>query len=232
MAIFDASSVESKIGYVFKDKNLLRKCFVHASYGNERCEENNELLEFFGDAIIEFVVTEYLYANAKGDEGALTKKRADMVSKAPLLKSVLELGLDNYLLLGRGLVNDKTHDEKLYSSVYESLVAGIYLDGGIKPVKAFIKRTIIKDFENKQKLLSLQKINADSKSAFQDYVQKKHLGSISYETLCKTGPDHSPSFRVVALLNGKPIAEGKGKSKKLAEADAAKTALKRLQKKG
>ena len=97
MAIFDASSVESKIGYVFKDKNLLRKCFVHSSYGNERCEENNELLEFFGDSIIEFVVTEYLYANAKGDEGALTKKRADMVSKAPLLKAVLDLGLDNYL---------------------------------------------------------------------------------------------------------------------------------------
>ena len=231
MAIFDIDSVESAIGYVFKDKMLLRKCFVHSSYGNEHCEENNEVLEFFGDAILQFVVTEHLFSKASGDEGALTKHRADMVSKTPLLNAVIKLGLDNFVLLGRGLANDKTHDEKLYSSVYEALVAGIYIDGGIKPVKKFIKDTIIADFEQKAKTRAKQQVKVDTKSAFQEYVQKKHLGSISYQTLCKTGPDHSPQFRVVALLNGGALAEGTGKSKKLAEADAANKALKKLEKK-
>ena len=128
MAIFDIDSVESKIGYTFKDKMLLRKCFVHASYGNEHCEENNELLEFFGDSILGFIVTEYLYANANGDEGALTKKRADMVSKAPLLNAVVGLGLDEYVLLGRGLANDKILVEQLKNDL--SWIAPVYVYPG------------------------------------------------------------------------------------------------------
>ena len=96
--IFDLSGCEEKIGYSFADKMLLRNCFTHASYAYEHGEKDNELLEFFGDSIIEFVVTEYLYKNASGDEGKLTKKRAELVSKDPLLSAVKKLGLSPNLL--------------------------------------------------------------------------------------------------------------------------------------
>lgn len=229
--IFDIDGIESKIGYTFKDKMLLRKCFTHSSYAHEHGAEDNELLEFFGDAIIEFIVTEYLYNNASGDEGKLTVKRAGVVSKEPLLRAVNELGLSSFMLLGNGQKTSARTDEKLFSSVYEALVAGIYIDGGMAAAKKFVKDTIIKDFDFKERLIR-QKLNCDSKNEFQEYVQKRKLGSVSYETLAKTGPDHNPEFRVAALLNGASLAEGKGATKRLAEAAAAKVALDRLKKDG
>lgn len=230
MSIFDVTACEEKIGYTFKDKALLRKCFTHSSYANEHKEESNELLEFFGDAIIEFVVTEHLFKNAYGDEGALTEKRKALVSKEPLLKAVNEAGLSEYVLLGNGAVKTAKKDEKLFSSLYEAIVAGIYLDGGIVPAKAFIKRTVINDYENniKSKEKEKKKGGSDAKSKFQEYVQKNKLGSISYETLSKSGPEHLPEFRAAALLNGRRVAEGKGKSKQAAESQAAEKALKNL----
>ncbi len=234
MLIFDIDGVESKIGYRFKDKMLLRQCFTHASYANEHGEGDNELLEFFGDSIMEFIVTEYLYKTANGDEGKLTKKRADIVSKTPLLKSVMKMGLNEYVLLGRGQGKSISHDEKLYSSIYEALVAGIYLDGGLVPVRKFIKNTIIADFERKEDAdkKRVEKPKSDDKNKFQEYVQKNKLGSVGYETLWKKGPDHMPKFRVAALLNGTRIAEGEGNSKKAAESVAALLALKRIIKGG
>ena len=226
--IFDLSGCEEKIGYSFKDKMLLRNCFTHASYAYEHGEKDNELLEFFGDAIIEFVVTEYLYKNAGGDEGKLTKKRAELVSKEPLLRAVRKLGIEEFVLLGRGQEKSKNQDEKLYSSIYEALVAGIYLDGGLIDAKNFIKRTLISDFEQKESASNKPKQINDAKNRFQEFVQKAKLGSISYETLGKIGPDHSPEFRVAVLLNGMRIAEGKGGSKKSAESVAAELALKRI----
>ena len=229
--IFDIDGIESRIGYSFKDKMLLRKCFTHSSYAHEHGEEDNELLEFFGDAIIEFIATEYLYNNSAGDEGKLTVKRAGMVSREPLLKAVNELGLASFMLLGNGQQRSAHSDEKLFSSVYEALVAGIYIDGGLSAAKKFVKDTIIKDFEVIERA-ARKEMKCDSKNEFQEYVQKKKLGSVSYETLAKTGPDHKPEFRVAALLNGAVVAEGKGSTRRLAEADAAKTAVLRLIKDG
>lgn len=231
MSIFDATSCEEIIGYVFKDKMLLRKCFTHSSYANEHRQESNELLEFFGDAIIEFVVTEHLFKNAYGDEGALTDKRKQMVSKEPLLKAINSLGLSDFMLLGKGQKDTAKKDEKLFSSLYEAIVAGIYLDGGIAQAKAFIKRTLIGEFEKSAKLSVKEKpkIGKDGKSELQEFVQKNKLGSVSYETLSKSGPDHLPEFRAAALLNGRRIAEGKGNSKKAAETQAAEKAVKNLQ---
>lgn len=233
MIIFDIDGCEEKIGYHFKDKMLLRKCFTHASYAHEHGEENNELLEFFGDSIMEFVVTEFLYKNSYGDEGKLTNKRAEMVSKTPLLSIVKKMGLTEYVLLGHGQEKSKNQDEKLYSSIYEALVAGIYIDGGMTAVKKFIKDTLIKDFlEKEERLKKASKPNGENKTKFQEYVQKNKLGSIGYETLWKKGPDHMPEFRVAALLNGTRIAEGEGRSKKIAENTAAGLALKRIKKQG
>lgn len=230
--IFDIDGVEERIGYRFKNKMLLRQCFTHASYANEHGEQDNELLEFFGDSIIEFIVTEYLYKNARGNEGDLTKKRAELVSKAPLLLSIKSLGLHEFVLLGRGQGKAKSLDEKLFSSIYEAVVAGIYIDGGIAEAKKFITKTIIADYEKANKNKKEPKIRNDKKSELQEYVQKYKLGSVSYETLWKKGPDHMPEFRVAALLNGTRLAEAVGASKKQAEAKAAESALKKIIKQG
>lgn len=234
--IFDASLCEERIGYTFKDKMLLRQCFTHSSYAHEHGEKDNELLEFFGDSVIQFVVTEYLFKNAYGDEGKLTKKRAEMVSKEPLLKAVYKLKITDLMLMGKGQMETAKPDEKMFSSLYEAVVAGIYIDGGIVPAKKFIKETIIFDFEQSEKKAqskNQKKLQVkDGKSAFQEYVQKLKMGSITYETLSKKGPDHLPEFRVAALLNGKRLAEGKGASKRLAEMQAAEKALDKLKKQG
>jgi ribonuclease-3 len=230
--IFDISGCESKIGYSFKNKILLRTCFTHASYGNEHGERDNELLEFFGDSIMEFVVTEYLYKNSMGNEGKMTQIRAELVSKEPLLRIVKKMGLGEFVLLGNGQGKSANQDEKLYSSIYEALVAGIYLDGGMTAVKKFIKDTLIADYEQRAKSQKKPKTRCVFKVELQEFVQKSKLGSITYLSLSKKGPDHSPEFREAVLLNGKQLAEGKGTSKQLAQNKAAEVALKKIKKQG
>ena len=225
--IFDLSDCQEKLGYKFKDQVLLRKCFTHSSYSYEHGGDNNELLEFFGDSVIQFVVTEFLFKNCKGDEGDLTEKRKNLVSRKPLQKAIERLGLTEYVLLGKGQSKFASQDEKLYSSVYEAIVAGIYLDGGMKSAKAFLNRTLIAYFRTEQKAVKKEKLK-DDKSNLQEYVQKKKLGSLRYETLSKTGPDHDPSFKVSVSLNGTVIGVGVGKSKKVAETQSAKFALEKL----
>ncbi|MBO4594885.1 MAG: ribonuclease III, partial [Clostridia bacterium] len=144
-----------------------------------------------------------------------------------LLKAAKKLELDKFLFLGNGQRKAADADAKLFSSVYEALVAGIYLDGGIKAAKKFVTDTALKEYALSVKKKKSEK-GEDHKSALQEYVQKNKTGSIVYETLSKTGPDHMPEFRVALLLNGKPIAEGKGASKKEAEMKAAEKALKKL----
>ena len=230
--IFDIDGCEEKIGYSFKDKMLLRQCFTHSSYAYEHGVLNNELLEFFGDSIMEFVVTEYLYKHARGDEGKMTKIRAELVSKTPLLNIVKKMGLNEFVLLGNGLEKYLNQDEKLFSSVYEALCAGIYIDGGITAVKKFITNTLIADYELKQAKKPKDKKKCDAKNELQEYAQKNKLGTITYELLWKKGPDHMPEFRVAVLLNGSRLAEGTGQSKKLAQANSAQTALKKIKKQG
>ena len=223
--IFEITEVEEKIGYSFQDKMLLRQCFTHSSYAYEHNTEDNEKLEFFGDAILQFFITEYLYKNCSGNEGVLTRLRASLVSKAPLLKIINNLGLGDYILFGCGLEYSSGKTEKLYSSLYEAICAGIYIDGGIKEAKKFIERTLIKAFKQGEIGETTEKISAEYKTYLQEYVQKKKIGSISYEVLSKTGPDNLPEFRVATLLNGKKIAEGKGRSIKEAEAIGAEKAF-------
>lgn len=231
MIIFDIDGCEKKLGYSFKDKMLLRQCFTHASYANEHGEKDNELLEFFGDSIIEFVVTEYLYKNACGDEGDLTQKRAQLVSKTPLLNIVKKMGLVEFVMLGRGQSKSHNLEEKLYSSIYEAVVCGIYLDGGIVSARKFIRNTLIADYEEKS-IKQKKTFKAEVKSELQEYVQKYKLGTISYETLYKKGPDHAPEFAVAVTLNGKELASAIGHSKQMAGAKAAELALQRIKEQG
>ncbi len=220
--IFDVADVEKKIGYSFKDKMLLRKCFTHSSYAYEHSTEDNEVLEFFGDTVIQFIVTEHLFNNSKAEEGKLTKIRAGIVSQEPLQKVFFSLDLANNVLLGEGQQKSKNKNAKLYSSVYEALVAGIYLDGGMEKAKKFVKRTLI---DRLDKLTDKGECDCLYKGKLQEYVQKKKLGSIAYELLSKRGPEHLPIFKVAVTLNGSVIATGEGRNKKSAEIQGAKNAL-------
>ena len=230
--IFDVAECEQRLGYRFNDKILLRQCFTHASYANENKSKDNERLEFFGDAILGLVVTEYLFKSDMSGEGKLTQ---ELVSKKPLQKVVEELGLSELILLGNGLNMHASHDEKLYSSLYEAVVAGIYLDGGMEAAKKFIYRTLLQSKCLKKELTPAVKQKAapekDSKSAFQEYVQKYKLGAIRYVQLEKTGSDHDPVFTVEVRLDNEPRAVGVGKSKKQAESDAAGKALMKIRRK-
>lgn len=226
--IFDASECENRIGYVFNDKMLLRQCFTHSSYAHEHKTDDNELLEFFGDAIIEFVVTEHLFLTTFGNEGKLTVLRAETVSKEPLLRAVKKLGIGELMLLGNGQGKTAKENDKLFSSLFEAVTAGIYLDGGLNEAKKFLSRTIVKEYEERRKREEKTKPQSGSKNALQEYVQKNKLGSLTYETLYKKGPEHMPEFRVAALLNSERLSEGDGKSIKTAGECAAKKALAKL----
>ncbi len=226
--IFLASECEKRIGYSFKDKMLLRKCFTHSSYANEHKTEDNELLEFFGDAIIEFIVTEHLFNTTYGNEGKLTNFRAQTVSKEPLLRAVKKLKIGELMLFGNGQKKTARETDKLFSSLFEAIVAGIYIDGGLAETKKFLSRTLIAEYELKRKNMEKSEVISGNKTALQEYVQKSKMGTISYETLSKTGPDHMPQFRVAVTLNGERLAEGEGRNIKQAGECAAQKALLKL----
>ena len=116
--IFEMTKCEKKLGYVFNDKMLLRKCFTHSSYAHESGEDSNEILEFFGDAIIQFIVTEQIVIRRNvNDEGDLTAQRQTLVSKEPLQRAAEKLGITEYLLIGNGLIRQVNRNDKMYSSL-------------------------------------------------------------------------------------------------------------------
>lgn len=162
--IFELSECEAIIGYKFRDIELFRQCFTHASYTNEHPgEKNNERLEFFGDKILDFVVTEYLFNSYPDeDEGKLTERRKNLVSKEPLTEVIFGLGLDGHINLGKSLAGNKDKNEKFFSSLYEALVAGIYIDGGLNEAEKFIYRTVLKN-SKQQGFVSKQNKKADKK---------------------------------------------------------------------
>ncbi len=240
--IFDASAAEEKIGYEFKNKMLLRKCFTHSSYSheNKNSAENNEILEFFGDAIIEFLVTEYLCKNEKGNEGKLTELRKKFVSKEPLQKVIVDAGLDAFMLLGHGESMNIDRNEKVLSSLFEAIVAGIYYDGGLPAAKKFVYDKLITPLTAPVKVVAVKNPKKkaavvkekDAKTELQELAQSKKLGKIVYELVSKTGPDHSPTFIVSLSIDGKNFAKATGGSKKQAEKQAATVALGKIKKTG
>lgn len=220
--IFYLTEVEKIIGYSFKDKELLRQCFTHASYHNDnKKKKDNERLEFLGDSVLGFVVADYLYKNKHNDEGAMTEYKQSIVSKKPLALAIDKLSLHTYLLKNETL---KVTDS-LKENLFEAIVAGIYLDGGLEEAKKFIMKNLV---------LTVKDINSvsssDFKSQINEFSAKQKLGTVKYKLKCKKGSDHDPVFEVEAILNDKVLATGSGKSKKLAEQKSAESALKKLKK--
>lgn len=216
--IFYAHECEEIIGYTFKDKAILRRCFTHTSYSNEHKQESYERLEFLGDSILNFVVAEYLMNATDGDEGDLTKRRSQLVSSKPIADAIINLGLEQYILLGEGEKGKKVN-QNVCSDVFEAIIAGIYYDGGFENAKKFIYDNLLK---------SKNKKVVDNKSKLQELVQKYKLGKIEYRLLSKTGPDHMPEFSCGVCIDGKLLSQGTAGSKKKAEQIAAETAIKKI----
>ena len=217
------------IGYEFKNESLLRQALTHSSYANEKHMKklsDNERLEFLGDAVLEAVSSEFLFLNYKDlPEGDLTRLRASMVCEPSLAMCARDIGLGDYLLLGKG--EEATGGRKrdsITSDAMEALIGAIYLDGGFTNAKEFIHHFILTDLEDK-------KLFYDSKTILQEIVQANMTGNVSYELIDEQGPDHNKIFEVEARIGGKAWGRGKGSSKKSAEQQAAYEAILNLRKK-
>lgn len=220
------STIEGKIGYVFKDKDLIKKALTHASYTNEHSQaQNNERLEFLGDSVLGLVAAERLFLTATGaDEGRLTRFKQQLVSKRPLANAIINAGLDSFIIMGKGerLQFDDSRIN-LSENLFEAIVGAIYLDGGLSSAKDFIFRML--DFDKVIFDQTDKSIDSDHKTALQHHVQKHKLGEITYKVISSSGPPHNPSFLVAVSINSKQIADGQGKSHKKAEQQAAFKAL-------
>lgn len=224
---FNIALCEKIIGYSFKNKDILINAFTHASYSNEHKKlKSNERLEFLGDSLLGFIVSEALYDNSTDDEGKLTLKKQALVSKKPLSKSVIDAGLNEFLLLGEG---EKSSSQKinLAENLFESIVAAIYLDGGIDNAKKFVFNFL--DVNALSTALIEQEKLFDYKSKLLHIVQKKRLGEVVYSEIAKDGPPHKPIFTMAVSVGNRILAKGRGSSHKAGEQEAAKAAIDILQ---
>ena len=215
---------EEKLGYSFKDKSLLELALTHSSFANEnKLKKNNERFEFLGDSVLGFVTAEYLFTEFKNrPEGEMTKLRAAVVCEKSLFKFAEQIDLGKYILLGRG--EDSTggrNRPSVVSDAFEAIIAAIYIDGGMEAVRPYILR-FIKDAVKREASFK------DNKSLLQEEIQKVKGNTLTYEEVGEEGPDHDKTFIFKVSLNGEVIGEGKGKSKKEAEQNAAGSALEKI----
>ena len=219
--IFYITEVQEKIGYTFKNPELLRQCFTHPSYLNGRDEKNYERYEFLGDSVLGFVVSDYVFHKSFKDEGEMTEEKKNIVSSKPLSYAMSRLGVDKYMLKSESLKITDSMRENLF----EAIIGGIYLDGGFEEAKKFIIKNLINVFYKKQ-----FNNDKDAKSKLNEFTSKNRLGVVKYALVSKIGKDNLPTFTVNVLVDGKVIAEGIGSSKKNAEQKAAEKALLKLKK--
>lgn len=222
----DFSKFEENIGIIFKDKSLLRQAFTHRSYLNEHRDTelvHNERLEFLGDAVLELIVTEYLYGKFPDQtEGALTSYRSALVKADTLSEAASKIGMNDFMLLSKGEAKDVGRARQIIlANAIEALIGAIFLDQGYDSAKYFISRNI---FFLIDKIIEEQKW-LDAKSKFQEKAQDKEGTTPLYKTVKEEGPDHDKKFTVGVYLGKEKVAEGQGKSKQEAEQESARKAL-------
>lgn len=221
--IKDLSALESRLGVSFKDQDLLKQALVHRSYLNEHPDfhlGHNERLEFLGDAVLELVVTEYLYKTFPDKpEGELTNWRAALVNYTACAKVAEELGIEEYLYLSKGESKDSKSKARqvILANALESVIGAMYLEGGYEPAKQFIDKHVLVRLP----FILEHKLYMDPKSRFQEAAQEVSGITPSYKVLEETGPDHAKIFTVGVFLGKDLVATGKGTSKQEAEVEAA-----------
>ena len=219
--------LEDILNVSFNNKDILKNALVHRSYLNEHKSfalEHNERLEFLGDAVLELVVTDYLYHNYKDPEGILTNWRSSLVNANSLATISERLKIYDYLYLSRGESKDNNKKARNYilSNALEAIIGAIYLDQGYQATEKFIKNNLI---INLKKIIA-DKSYIDSKSLFQEKSQEILNITPHYKVLSESGPDHNKEFVVGVYINKELITKGKGYSKQEAQTEAAEEALK------
>lgn len=221
------SEFEKKTKVSFKDKNLLKQAFIHRSYINENPNtgfSHNERLEFLGDAVLELIVTDFLYKKYPGyTEGELTAIRSALVNAIIISEVAGNIGMNEFLLLSKGEAKDNGKARQyILANTYEAFVGALYLDGGYDKAKTFITTSLL----SKTDEIVDKKLWRDSKSLVQEKAQEYVGVTPSYKVMHETGPDHDKCFTVGIFFGKEKIAEGKGKSKQESEQKAAEAALK------
>ncbi len=221
--------LQEKLNYQFHNEELLRHALAHSSYANEHRHEvpgSNERLEFLGDSVLGLIAAEFLYQHYRHlPEGDLTKMRARLVCEDSLYGFAGQIGLGEYLLLGHGeeLAGSRTRPS-IVSDAFESVLAAIYIDGGLESAKSFALPFLRHGAEE----IIANRRRSDYKTALQEIAQQNPGELIHYELISAIGPDHAKVFKVHCYINSNLLGEGSGKSKKEAEQMAAKEALKML----
>jgi ribonuclease-3 len=222
----DLSKLENIIGYSFGSKALLDRALTHSSAANERHSAcgNNQQLEFLGDSVIGFLISDYLYQKFHHlSEGELSKLRAHLVSSANFFKIASRLELGEFLHLGKG--EEKTGGRKkptLLVDAFEALVGAIYLDGGLDAARSLVLNSFRTDF---QAIEAGYFHHVDFKSQLQERLQALRFPPAEYAVVASSGPDHKKQFSVELKIRGKKLSEGHGDTKKGAEQEAARLAL-------
>jgi len=215
--------LEAKLGYTFRDEALLRHALTHSSYANEHKNEgltSNERLEFLGDSVLGMVVADHLYrTHPDMPEGELTRTRAALVCEGSLHEIAKELELGDYLRLGRGEdAGGGRRRPSILADAVESLLAAVYLDGGIEPARKIIQMLVLnREVE--------RTVDRDYKTTLQELVQRKPGSVITYQLIRESGPDHCRLFEMEVSIGGVPAGQGEGRTKKEAEQQAAKAAI-------
>jgi ribonuclease-3 len=222
----DFGKFETRIGHQFKEKRLLEAAFTHRSYLNENrdtAREHNERLEFLGDAVLELVVTEFLFAKYPDKpEGDLTAYRAALVNTQSIGDAATKLGMNDFLLLSRGESRDTGRARQIIlANAFEALIGALYLDQGYVAAKDFIAKQLFHKTDD----VVARRLWQDAKSRFQEIAQEKNGITPSYQLVSQSGPDHDRTFIVGAFIGNDKIAIGEGRSKQEAEQAAAEKAL-------
>jgi ribonuclease-3 len=221
-------SLEKKIGVKFNNLDLLKQAVTHRSYLNEHRSyklDHNERLEFLGDAVLELVVTEYLYKNFPNPEGEMTNWRAALVNGEMLAKLSKKLGVEEFLLMSRGEAKDTGRARQyLLANAFEAIVGAIYIDqkeAGYDKCREFIAKNVIVELPE----IIEKKLYMDPKSRFQEEAQDKMGVTPSYRVISESGPDHDKNFVMGVFLGDEKVAEGEGQSKQEAQRQAAEKGL-------
>jgi ribonuclease-3 len=218
--------LQDQLGIHFKDPDLLERAFIHRSYLNEHPKaglEHNERLEFLGDAVLELVVTDYLYCNYPNPEGDLTNWRSALVKTESLSAVAEKLELDQYLKLSRGEAKGNARSRALiHANCVEAMIGAIYLDQGYETAQNFIQENIVSTLPQ----ILAEGSWVDPKSRFQELAQEREGHTPHYRVLEEMGPDHDKTFVVGVYVGDRLCGKGKGSSKQSAQQQAAASALK------
>lgn len=219
--------VEERLGYCFLDKELLYQAFVHKSFINEAYDiscKDNERLEFLGDAVLDLIVSTFLYEKLpKEDEGVLSGYRSALVDETALLTYMAKLDLSSYLVVAKG-EKRSTRNQAIFADLFEAIIGAIYLDRGFETVYSFFIERFHTEITS---ILTMPSQNP--KALLQDYAQKYFHEQPVYDLVEESGPDHEREFTIAVKIQGNPFGLGKGHSKKEASKNAAIDALDRLE---